>query len=189
MDQTQIKKLIAEKIPEGYSLSKIQDLLKEQGVQITFMELRLLASEIEEEIFKAEEEKAAAAEKAKEQRPASPMPPPAEENAPLPYPVPPGAQGYAEAGQGYTPPQEELEDVSPEQGGDASSQVRGKTVVELSKIARPGVLACGSVKFGSGVTAEWILDQMQRLGLENATGQPDQQDIEEFKIELQKLFS
>lgn len=187
MDQNQIKKLIAEKIPEGYSLSKIQDLLKEQGVQITFMELRLLASEIEEEVFKAEEEKAAAAEKAK----ASPaVPPPAEEAGPLPYPVPPGAQGYEEPEQGgYTPPQEELADVEPEQGSDASAPVRGKTVVELSKIARPGAIACGTVKFGSGVTAEWIFDQMQRLGLENATGQPDQQDIEEFKIELQKLFS
>ncbi|MBO5724507.1 MAG: hypothetical protein J6S58_06720, partial [Lentisphaeria bacterium] len=65
MDQTQIKEFIASKIPEGYSLSRIQDFLKEQGVQITFMELRLLASEIEESIFKQEEEKEAAAEQAK----------------------------------------------------------------------------------------------------------------------------
>ena len=48
MDQKQIKEFIAQKVPEGYSLSKIQDMLKEQGVHITFMELRLLASEIEE---------------------------------------------------------------------------------------------------------------------------------------------
>lgn len=186
MDQSQIKKFIAEKIPEGYSLSRIQDLLKEQGVQVTFMELRLLASEIEESIFKAEEEKAAAAEKAKE-----PPAPPAEE-PPVPEDDLPPYAGRAplpeEEAQGYTPPEEALNEVSPE-GESTGKAVRGKTVVELSKLARPGAIASGTVKFGSGVTAEWIFDQMQRLSLANASGQPDQQDIQEFQVELQKLFS
>ncbi len=55
MDQKQIKEFIAKKVPEGYSLSKIQDMLKEQNVNITFMELRLLASEIEESVWKKSE--------------------------------------------------------------------------------------------------------------------------------------
>lgn len=193
MDQLQIKKFIAEKIPEGYSLSQIQDLLKEQNIQITFMELRLLASEIEESVFTKEEEKAAAAEKAKQpslqEAPSSGgMMPPQEEPA---YPYPSGMpqdRDLQEEPEGYTPPEQELEDVSPD--GDATDAApRGKTVVELSKLARPGAIASGTVKFGSGVTAEWIFDQMQRLSLANASGQPDQQDIREFQIELQKLFS
>ena len=187
MDQSQIKKFIAEKIPEGYSLSRIQDLLKEQGIQVTFMELRLLASEIEESIFKAEEETAAAAEQAK-QPPAPPVEetspedtlPPSARRAPLP-------EEEAEE-EGYTPPEESLKEVSPEEE-NTQGTVRGKTVVELSKLARPGAIASGTVKFGSGVTAEWIFDQMQRLSLANASGQPDQQDIREFQMELQKLFS
>jgi hypothetical protein len=187
MDQTQIKEFIASKIPEGYSLSRIQDFLKEQGVQITFMELRLLASEIEESIFKQEEEKAAAAEQAK--HPAAEPPreesvSPQEEDTLPPYarraPLPEEEQFAQE---------EAVKDASPADGTDAASPVRGKTVVELSKLARPGAIASGTVKFGSGVTAEWIFDQMQRLSLTNASGQPDQRDIQEFQIELQKLFS
>ena len=57
MDTNAIKKFIAEKVPQGYSLSKIQDMLKEQNVNITFMELRLLASEIESDVWKATEAK------------------------------------------------------------------------------------------------------------------------------------
>ena len=82
MNQQQIKDFIAEKVPEGYSISKIQDMLKEQGVHITFMELRLLASEMEEQIWKQNE---------KEEKPASPEPEiaaPAEDEA---------ANGYAAA--------------------------------------------------------------------------------------------
>jgi hypothetical protein len=71
----------------------------------------------------------------------------------------------------------------------APAAPRGKTTVELSKIARPGTAASGTVKFGSGVTAEWVIDQFGRLGLDKASGKPDEQDIREFQVELQKLFS
>ena len=166
MNQQQIKDFIAQKVPEGLSLSKIQDLLKEQGVHITFMELRLLASEIEEKVWKQTE---------KEEKPAEPAPkdlaePAADAADDLPdEPVPPPAPAEA--------PQE------------APGAPRGKTVVELSKIARPGTAASGSVTFGSGVTAEWLIDQFGRLSLDNPSGKPDQQDIKEFQMELQKLFS
>ena len=175
MDQKQIKEFIAQKVPEGYSLSKIQDMLKEQGVHITFMELRLLASEIEEEVWKKTEETKAAAEPVKDIAPAAAEPedadafpeeaPPAPEAAPIPEPAP----------------------NAPDQSAPAAP--RGKTTVELSKIARPGTAASGTVKFGSGVTAEWVIDQFGRLGLDKASGKPDEQDIREFQVELQKLFS
>ena len=58
--------------------------------------------------------------------------------------------------------------------------------VSVSPIQRPGFVVSGSVSFGSGVTADWYVDQTGRLGLDNASGQPDEQDIQEFQIELRK---
>ena len=64
----------------------------------------------------------------------------------------------------------------------------GKTVVELSKIVRPGMMLSGTVKFASGSTAEWYVDQLGRLGLENLKGEkPTQEDIEAFQIELENV--
>ncbi len=174
MDQKQIKEFIAQKVPEGYSLSKIQDMLKEQGVHITFMELRLLASEIEEQVWKKTEETKAAAEPVKDIAPAAE---PAEEAEAFPEEEPPAPAA----------PMQEPEPTAADQAAPAAP--RGKTTVELSKIARPGTAASGTVKFGSGVTAEWVVDQFGRLGLDKASGKPDQQDIQEFQVELQKLFS
>ena len=177
MDQKQIKEFIAQKVPEGYSLSKIQDMLKDQGVHITFMELRLLASEIEEQVWKETEKAQAAPEPAKEIEPAAEQLPEEtpeafpEEEAPAPQEAPIPEQDPNAAAQG------------------APAAPRGKTTVELSKIARPGTAASGTVTFGSGVTAEWVVDQFGRLGLDKASGKPDQQDIREFQMELQKLFS
>jgi hypothetical protein len=62
----------------------------------------------------------------------------------------------------------------------------GATVVEVSKLVRPGAALSGSVKFASGVKADWVLDQMGRLGLEKPTGKPTPEDIKEFQVELQK---
>ena len=63
----------------------------------------------------------------------------------------------------------------------------GKTVVEISKLMRPGTALSGSVKFASGSTADWYIDQTGRLGLENLVGnQPTQDDIQQFQIELEK---
>ncbi|MEG2075264.1 MAG: hypothetical protein RRY34_02085 [Victivallaceae bacterium] len=65
----------------------------------------------------------------------------------------------------------------------------GKTQIEISKIVRPGALISGTVKFASGVTAEWMVDQMGRLGLDNNSGQPTEEDIKEFQTELQQAIS
>ncbi|MBE6394234.1 MAG: hypothetical protein E7044_09300 [Lentisphaerae bacterium] len=63
----------------------------------------------------------------------------------------------------------------------------GKTVVEISKLMRPGTALSGSVKFASGSTADWYIDQTGRLGLENLVGnQPTQEDIQQFQVELEK---
>lgn len=63
----------------------------------------------------------------------------------------------------------------------------GRTVVEISKLMRPGTALSGSVKFASGSTADWYIDQTGRLGLENLVGnQPTQEDIQQFQVELEK---
>ena len=55
MTHDEIKAFIADRSREGNSLSKIQDMLAEQGVKMTFMELRLIASEIETTFWKQTE--------------------------------------------------------------------------------------------------------------------------------------
>lgn len=157
MTQEEIKQFIADKTAEGMSLTAIQDALSVQGVKIRFMELRLLAAEIESVLAKKEADKAAAEAPAPEEKKAeeAPAPAPAETAAPAP---------------------------------DGAAKVRGATTVSVSPIQRPGFAMSGSVSFGSGVTADWYVDQTGRLGLDNASGQPDEQDIQEFQIELRKAL-
>ena len=154
MTQEEIKQFIADKTAEGMSLTAIQDALSAQGVKIRFMELRLLAAEIESVLAKKEADKAAAEAPAPEEKKA--------EEAPAPAPAEPAPDGAA--------------------------KVRGATTVSVSPIQRPGFAMSGSVSFGSGVTADWYVDQTGRLGLDNASGQPDEQDIQEFQIELRKAL-
>ena len=77
------------------------------------------------------------------------------------------------------------EEAAPEEAPAAPAD--GQTVVEISKLMRPGTALSGSVKFASGSTADWYIDQTGRLGLENLVGnQPTQEDIQQFQIELEK---
>lgn len=157
MTQEEIKQFIADKTAEGMSLTAIQDALSAQGVKIRFMELRLLAAEIESVLAKKEAEKAAAEAPAPEEKKAE--------------------EGKAEAPAAPAAP-----------APDGVAKVRGKTTVSVSPIQRPGFAMSGSVSFGSGVTADWYVDQTGRLGLDNASGQPDEQDIQEFQLELRKAL-
>lgn len=71
----------------------------------------------------------------------------------------------------------------------AESVESSDTVVEVNKIARPGMMFSGTVKFASGSSAEWYVDRMGQLGLENLVGEkPTQDDIEKFQIELHKTI-
>ena len=68
MTQEEIKQFIADKTNEGMALSAIQDALAAQGVKLRFMELRMLAAEIESVLAKKESEKAPPPEPEKEQK-------------------------------------------------------------------------------------------------------------------------
>ena len=160
-----IKRLMAEKLQSGESLSEIQKLVNEKfSLHMTYMEIRILASELESIDWKALDPRAQAeaAKRAKEE--AEKL---AAENAETDSTTAKDAP-EAEAPQGAIP--------------------TGKTVVELSKIARPGMMLSGTVKFASGSMAEWYVDQLGRLGLENLKGEkPTQEDIEVFQIELENV--
>ena len=205
MTNQEINDYIAKMVPEGHSLSQIQDILKKEGVNITFMELRLLASELETEVWQKED-----AKKDEERRKADKAAALAGNNTPSPasqpYPendpagMAPGMgrgmgrlpEEDAEEAAPYPPQQEESPSPMPpvpEEAAEEAQQASCGTQVELSPIARPGAVASGTVKFGSGVTADWVLDRTGRIGLDNPTGSPTQQDIQEFQMELQKLFA
>ena len=63
------------------------------------------------------------------------------------------------------------------------------TIVEISKLARPGMMLSGTVTFANGSSADWCIDQMGRLGVENLKGdKPSQQDIEAFQIKLDQVI-
>ena len=173
MTHDEIKAFIADRTREGNSLSKIQDMLAEQGVKMTFMELRLIASEIETTFWQQAEPAAEPAKDAKK---------PEQEAAPA-----------AEAGELPDEPADD-EPLPPEEPvaempADGEPAPRGRTTVTLDQLQRPGFLATGGVQFGSGASGNWCLDQMGRLMFEKLEGKPDRQDLQEFQLELQRMFA
>jgi hypothetical protein len=139
MIKKDIQQLIAKLLDEGHSLSDIQTILsKDYDEKMTFMDLRIMASEIESIDWTKDEE----------------------------------------------PDDETGKD-------DKESEVQeseGKTVVEISKLQRPGIALSGSVKFISGASGEWVLDQRGGLGFEKTDGEPTEEDLQEFQKELQRTL-
>ena len=66
----------------------------------------------------------------------------------------------------------------------------GAVQVSVDQVTRPGAMANGSVTWSDGVTSQWVLDQMGRLGLESAdeTYQPSPEDIEQFQMQLREAI-
>lgn len=62
-----------------------------------------------------------------------------------------------------------------------------KVTVVVDKITRPGALVSGTVTFTDGKSAQWMLDQMGRLGLDgvDADYRPPGDDLTAFQTELQ----
>ena len=174
MTHDEIKQFIADRTREGNNLSRIQDMLAEQGVKMTFMELRLIASEIETSFWQKTEP---APEPASEEKaPAAPADAPAEDG---------GFPGEDAADQ--VPPPEPAQEAPAGDAGEAAP--RGRTSVTVDQLQRPGFLATGTVTFGSGASGNWCLDQMGRVMFEKLNGKPDRIDIQEFQMELQRVFA
>lgn len=149
MNDNEIKKFIAQQLAKNVNLSDIQKLVNaEFQLKLTFMDIRVLASELDNIDWSVNDPKAI--QKAKDD-----------------------AKKAAEK--------------KPE--GEPEAAPKSGTVVEVSKLIRPGTMASGTVKFASGPTAEWYVDQTGRLGLDKLEGgQPTPEDIKEFQLELQKAF-
>jgi len=142
MSEIEIKKFIAGEINRGVKLSQIQnDVAEKFNVKYTFLEMRMLAAELEN----VEWEKLDPA-------PAKPK-----------------------------------EQAKP--GEAAAAPAAGAIRVTRNKIVRPGALASGDVTFASGASAEWIVDQTGRPGLDKVKGEPTEQDYRELMAELQKIFA
>jgi DNA-binding transcriptional MerR regulator len=72
---------------------------------------------------------------------------------------------------------------------DSPADTAGQCLVEISKLVKPGAVAHGSVKFPSGASGNWVLDQTGRLGMEKTEGEPTEDDLKAFQTELQGMFS
>lgn len=139
--------MLAALLADGVSLSDAQnEINKALGVQLTFMDIRIIASTLDVDWKKGD-----------------------------PHPVKTAEEKAEEA--------EAAETAEPQ-------ETAGKTVVEISKLVRPGMALSGSVKFASGSSADWYLDRTGRLGLENLVGEkPTQDDIQLFQMELERAIS
>ncbi|MCK5845263.1 MAG: hypothetical protein KAG97_11190 [Victivallales bacterium] len=141
MESIELKKIIAGLLEEGKTLDEVQKALdSEHNEKMTFFELKMLAAELEDFDWGAQEEE-------------EPVEEP--EESPDGKPNPEGPTGQP-----------------------------GATVVEVSKLTRPGIALSGSVKFASGASADWVLDQQGRLAFEKSEGEPTQDDLKEFQEEL-----
>ena len=102
------------------------------------------------------------------------------------------------------PEPEKTEDPEPGPAGepvDAEAEVVGgeptpeapagtNVSVSLDSITRPGALVSGKVTFTDGETAEWMLDQYGRPGLDPATEgyRPTEADVQAFQVKLSSLL-
>ena len=146
MNDNEIKKIIAQELENGKSLSQIQDLLNgEHGTRLTFLDVRLLAAEVESIDWKSFEES----------------------------------------------PDSEEDDKSEDVKDDEKQAVNetGMTKIDVSSLVRPGAMTHGTVTFKSGSTAEWILENTGRLGLDKVVGQPTEEDLADFQVQLQQLLT
>lgn len=150
----------------GLQLPEIQNrLAAEFGLRLTYMELKLMVSELE--VLPQDRERVAPVElapagAAKSAPPAPPSPSRGLPPAPPPAPTP----------------------ASPPSGAPAA----GKVTVSADQIARPGALASGQVRFSDGKQAVWFLDESGQLGLAGPERgyRPPAADVPEFQAALER---
>lgn len=164
MTDKERNKLIAQKLNEGMPLSDVQKLLADEyGLRMTFLELRLIAADLNVDWQKHDKPKASEA----------------------PATAASGAEDdAAEEGAEDENLDSEDNDVAED---DAADDGGAGTRVTVDAQPRRGTAMSGSVRFASGLLGEWYLDQMGRPGLqlaEGQEGQPSEDDIRLFQAEL-----
>ncbi len=139
------KKLVAQWVAEGASLSDVQRRLKEEcAVSVTYMDVRFLVDDLNLQL--------------KEQ------------------------PRQSEAVERLAAAKQEGESAR-------SAPPSGGVSVTMDTITKPHALASGKVTFSDGETADWMLDQSGRLGLNPSKPgyRPSEADIMSFQRELQRV--
>jgi hypothetical protein len=95
--------------------------------------------------------------------------------------------------QDKTPPREAVERLEAAKAeGELAREpapAPGGVKVTMDSVTRASALASGQVTFSDGQSADWMLDQMGRLGLNPSTPgyRPSEADIMAFQQELQRV--
>ena len=177
---------ISKCIDDGMSLSEIQKALVAQfDLHLTYMELRLIAADLQVSWDK-QDAKAEAAHPHTQPAPKAVAHAQPAQHGMRDDAAAPEADAYADdAMDADTDFPAEDDAAAADDAAPAS-----KTTVEISQIVRPGTSLSGKVHFGSGASGEWYVDGMGRLGFEPDEGssKPNDQDIREFQVELRRAL-
>jgi len=150
---------------EGASLSRIQDLLREElDIRMSFIDVRFLVLDLNATI--KEKEKPKEIEKSR-----SPEVP---------------TSNHDENTESTEDTEEDDFEPSPDPAHGTST-----VSVSLSRIAQPGFAVCGDVTFSDGVKANWGITARGELSLAGAAPdyRPSQADVREFQTQLRNLLS
>lgn len=155
---------VAAWIGDGASLAEVQRRIRgEFGVQMTYMEVRLLVLDI----GATPKDKPEPADDDRRDDPT-----PAAEADGMDDPTLP--EGLASDDPASDP---------------ADGLLGGKVSVDIDKVVRAGAAMSGSVTFSDGVTGSWMLDAYGRLALTKVSKpgyQPKTEDLQAFQVELQR---
>jgi hypothetical protein len=157
------KRQVAAWIRDGCSASALQArLATELGLNLTYMEVRLLLSELQ---LQPQDKEPASA--------------PAQLGAPAPAKGPGTSQTPLTSAD-----KAPLTPAAAREPNAASSKV----TVSVDALARPGTIVSGRVTFTDGKRADWSLDNFGRLALapEQRGYKPPEADIAAFQSELQQ---
>ena len=146
-------------VAEGFKLSDIQNrLTSELGVQLTYMEVRLLVDDLKLTPKDPEPSKTTGPIAG----PATPTPGPGKT---------PEASGNVGAPGSASPPAN-----------------AGGVSVAVDELTRPGAIVSGKVTFSDGQQAEWYLDQSGRLGVvaKQQGYKPSAADVQQFQTALER---
>lgn len=150
---------VAAWVAQGLKLSEIQNrLLSEFGVQLTYMEVRLLVDDLKLT--------------PKDPEPSKPV-------API------GGPDTATANAGKVP---EAMDDMPSPTATGSPAATGGVTVTVDELTRPGAIVSGKVTFSDGQQADWYLDQTGRLGViaRQQGYKPSASDVQQFQLALER---
>ncbi len=158
----QQRQAVKEWLAAGATLSDVQQNLKREfGVTMTYIDTRLLVLDIGAEVKDKPEPK--------------PMQAPAPKAAPAaPQPDDPYAEDFED---------EELPPGEAKLPGEAGG---AKVALTLDRLVVPGAMVSGTVIFSDGVKARWLIDQQGRFGLDPETPgyKPSSPDLQAFQLQL-----